>query len=68
MYFATVSEYNISSTTSFSNFQAGSAMALPFLWSIAHATSLAMKETYQKFQRVEYMIWLSKVFGDVISF
>jgi len=28
---------------------------------------LAMTETYQKFQRVEYMIWLSKVFGSVIS-
>jgi len=29
---------------------------------------LAMAETYQKFQIVEYMIWLAKVFGDVISF
>jgi len=27
---------------------------------------LAMTETYQKFQRVEYMIWIAKVFGDVI--
>ena len=29
---------------------------------------LATNETYQKFQRVEHMIWLAKVFGDVISF
>ena len=29
---------------------------------------LATNETSQKFQIVEYMIWLSKVFGDVISF
>jgi hypothetical protein len=26
-----------------------------------------MTETSQKFQKVEYMIWLAKVFGDVIS-
>ena len=29
---------------------------------------LATNETSQKFQRFEYMIWLAKVFGGVISF
>jgi len=31
-----------------------------------HSRSLATNETSQKFQIVEYMIWLSKVFGSVI--
>jgi len=32
------------------------------------SSSLATNETYQKFQRVEYMVWLAKVFGSMISF
>ena len=55
---------NAPTTSGRGNGQSGKKMGWKEKW--MGSSSLAMTETYQKFQRVEYMIWLAKVFGSVI--